>query len=136
MLIDIDHFKSVNDRYGHQAGDAVLSNVGRVLTGTLREVDFAARYGGEEFAVLMPETELARGAEIAERIRTRLADTVTDTPSARIAATASVGVSSCPQCASDSEGLVRTADAALYRSKQAGRNRISLAPILTEPVAD
>jgi diguanylate cyclase (GGDEF)-like protein len=136
MLIDIDHFKSVNDRYGHPAGDAVLNNVGRVLTGTLREVDFAARYGGEEFAILMPETELARGAEIAERIRTRLADTVTDTPSARIAATASVGVSSCPQCASDSEGLVRTADAALYRSKQAGRNRVSLAPILTEPVAD
>ena len=130
MLIDIDYFKSVNDRYGHPAGDAVLNNVGRVLTGTLREVDFAARYGGEEFAILMPETELARGTEIAERIRTRLADTVTDTPSARIAATASVGVSACPQCATDVESLVRTADAALYRSKQSGRNRVSQAPLI------
>ncbi len=136
LLIDIDHFKSVNDRYGHQAGDAVLTNVGRVLAGALREVDFAARYGGEEFAILMPETELPRAAEIAERIRTRLADTVTDTPSARIAATASIGVSACPQSATDAEGLVRTSDAALYRSKQAGRNRVSLAPALSKSSAD
>ena len=135
MLIDIDYFKSVNDRYGHPAGDAVLNNVGRVLTGTLREVDCAARYGGEEFAILMPETELARGTEIAERIRTRLADTVTDTPSARIAATASVGVSACPQCATDVDALVRTADAALYRSKQSGRNRVSQAPLI-KPTGD
>jgi diguanylate cyclase (GGDEF)-like protein len=133
LLIDIDHFKSVNDRYGHQAGDAVLANVGRVLIGTLREVDFAARYGGEEFAILLPETELTRGSEIAERIRTRLADTVTDTPTARIAATASIGVSACPFCAADADALVRTADAALYRSKQAGRNRVTLAPAAYDP---
>jgi diguanylate cyclase (GGDEF)-like protein len=74
LLLDIDHFKSINDRYGHPTGDSVLENVGRVLTRTLREVDVAARYGGEEFAVLLPETELDIGLDIAERLRNAIAE--------------------------------------------------------------
>jgi diguanylate cyclase (GGDEF)-like protein len=125
LLVDIDLFKSVNDRYGHQAGDVVLTSVGTVLTSTLREVDLAARYGGEEFAVLLPETELAVAVEIAERVRRKLAATETETLAGRITVTASIGVAACPECARDPDGLIRTADSALYRSKEEGRNRVT-----------
>jgi diguanylate cyclase (GGDEF)-like protein len=107
LLLDVDHFKSINDRYGHPTGDAVLANVGRVLTRTLREVDVAARYGGEEFAVLLPETELDIGLDIAERLRNAIAASVAHAPGGQIAVTVSIGISACPACAADSEGLIR-----------------------------
>ena len=130
LLLDVDHFKSINDRYGHPTGDAVLANVGRVLTRTLREVDVAARYGGEEFAVLLPETELDIGHDIAERLRAAVAGSVVHAPGGQISVTVSVGISACPACAGDPDGLIRTADAALYASKQHGRNQVTAAAAL------
>jgi diguanylate cyclase (GGDEF)-like protein len=124
LLIDVDHFKSVNDQWGHQTGDAVLANVGLVLAGTLRESDQAARYGGEEFAILLPETDLAQALEIGERVRGKLAAAESAGPGGRIAITASTGAASCPQCARDPESLLHAADAALYRAKAEGRNRV------------
>jgi diguanylate cyclase (GGDEF)-like protein len=130
LLLDVDHFKSINDRYGHPTGDAVLANVGRVLTRTLREVDVAARYGGEEFAVLLPETELDIGHDIAERLRSAVAASIVHAPGGQISVTVSVGLSACPACAGDPDGLIRTADAALYKSKQHGRNQVTAAAAL------
>ncbi len=130
LLIDIDHFKSINDRYGHPSGDAVLANVGRVITRALREVDVAARYGGEEFAVLLPETELDIGQEIAERVRNAVANSSVHAPGGQITVTVSIGISACPACASDPDGLIRTADSALYLSKQNGRNVVTSAAVL------
>ena len=117
LLVDIDHFKSINDRWGHQAGDVVLANIGTVLASGLRDSDQAARYGGEEFAILLPETDLAHALEIAERVRRKLAATESEGPAGRISITASLGVASCPQCARDAESLIMAADTALYRAK-------------------
>jgi diguanylate cyclase (GGDEF)-like protein len=127
LMIDIDHFKDVNDRYGHQIGDAVLATVGRILTKTLRGVDVAGRWGGEEFAVLLPETSLEMGIEIAERLRIAIAVASAQTTAGNIKVTTSIGVSAVPECAATGETLVGTADAALYASKRAGRNRVKAA---------
>ena len=123
----MDHFKSVNDRYGHPTGDAVLAHLGRLLTNTLREVDVAARFGGEEFAVLLPETPLDLAWDIAERLRARIADTVIHAPGGQQSVTVSIGVSAYPECAHSPDALIRTADAALYVSKHEGRNRVTAA---------
>jgi diguanylate cyclase (GGDEF)-like protein len=131
LLIDIDHFKDVNDRYGHPVGDAVLATLGRLLTKTLREVDVAGRYGGEEFAVLLPETGPDKGIEIAERLRVAIAGATTQTQGLQLSVTASIGVSAIPAHATDPQTLIRTADAALYASKRSGRNRVTAASELT-----
>ena len=127
LMLDLDHFKQVNDRYGHQVGDAVLAHVGETLAKTLREVDIAARYGGEEFAVILPETDLRTAEEIAERIRVAIAGTPASTSAGKLPITVSIGASSCPERAGDPATLIRTADAALYQSKRAGRNRVTAA---------
>jgi diguanylate cyclase (GGDEF)-like protein len=129
LLLDVDHFKAINDRYGHPTGDAVLANVGRVLTRTLREVDVAARYGGEEFAILLPETELEVGLDIAERVRRAVAESMTHAPGGQVAVTISIGITACPACAVDPDALIRTADTALYASKQSGRNVVTAAAV-------
>jgi len=134
LLIDVDHFKSFNDTYGHQAGDAVLQEVARSISASLREVDFAARYGGEEFAVIAPETNLAAAVEIGDRIRTRIMETEIRWEGEPLHVTASIGVSCCPECGSDVETLIRAADQALYTSKNAGRNRVTAAPARIDPV--
>jgi diguanylate cyclase (GGDEF)-like protein len=125
-MLDIDDFKQINDTFGHQQGDLVLLEVGRVLRSLSRDIDEPARYGGEEMAVILPQTDL-NGAEVqAERMRTAIEDL-------RIArldgdgalrVTASFGVASLPTCASAKEGLIAEADAALYRAKRAGKNRV------------
>ncbi len=125
MMIDLDKFKDVNDRFGHLAGDAVLSRVAQVMQMTLRKTDLLARYGGEEFAVLLPETKLEGALVIAERVR-RLVDTqVVQAESHSIHVTISVGVTSH---AHDKEVephiLLKKADLALYRAKTLGRNRV------------
>ncbi|WP_164842467.1 GGDEF domain-containing protein [Actinoplanes solisilvae] len=122
LLLDIDHFKSVNDTYGHQGGDRVLVEVARRLTGVVRPHDLVARYGGEEFAVLLPGAGLDIAREVAERVRQGIADVpigVGEDRTHRV--TVSVGVSVCVP----GEDLVLAADRALYRAKDAGRDRVA-----------
>jgi diguanylate cyclase (GGDEF)-like protein len=121
VLLDIDHFKSYNDTFGHPKGDEVLRAVGRLVRRSLRSSDFAARYGGEEFAIILPNTDRAGSLVVAEQLRRAIEDaTWEDRP-----ITASVGVATMGEEISTSEELVDFADRALYRSKQAGRNCVT-----------
>jgi two-component system cell cycle response regulator len=125
LLVDLDHFKDVNDTHGHAGGDEVLRAVADVLAAVCRDVDLAARIGGEEFAILLPETD-ARGAEhVAERARGRIAESHHRAPSgAGFRITASAGVASLGREVTSAEGLLQAADDALYRAKGEGRNRV------------
>lgn len=121
-MIDIDHFKSLNDTYGHQEGDQVLQRVGQALTTHCRDFDIVARYGGEEFAIILPTYGSPKSIEVAERLRQVISQTEATVP-----ITASVGVATFPKDSSDATSLVAAADRALYRSKRGGRNRVSAA---------
>jgi diguanylate cyclase (GGDEF)-like protein len=122
ILADLDDFKQVNDRYGHQAGDDVLREFADVLRDTVRDIDLAARYGGEEFAVLLPQTDLAGAQRVAERLRESMeARQVEPAPGAAFSVTSSFGVASFPG-ASTPAALFAAADEALYRAKSAGKN--------------
>ena len=124
ILADIDDFKSINDGFGHQAGDDVLRKVGEVFAGRVRQVDHAARYGGEEFAVLVPETDLAGAIKLAERLRADLAEARTVLPDGtELSVTASFGVAAKGDVGS-AEELVAAADEALYEAKRAGKDRV------------
>ncbi|HSH45672.1 MAG TPA: GGDEF domain-containing protein [Longimicrobiales bacterium] len=127
MVIDLDHFKQINDTFGHQAGDVVLERLGEIVRTATRDADFAARFGGEEIVVLLPETMLREAAEVAERVRAAIEETKIEWNGRVIPVTASIGVSACPETVDGPEGLVGTADAALYQSKQGGRNRVTVA---------
>jgi diguanylate cyclase (GGDEF)-like protein len=130
LLIDIDNFKEVNDRHGHDAGDEALRRVGNVIQAGTRGIDVGARIGGDEFAVILPETSLARGLEVAERLRAAVS--ALEVPAVgRI--TGSFGVAELPACAARGDGLRAAADAALYESKRAGRDRVASAPPLADP---
>jgi diguanylate cyclase (GGDEF)-like protein len=134
LLIDLDHFKQINDQWGHPVGDQVLANVGAVLRSVLRARDFAGRNGGEEFAVLLPDTGILAGLEIAERIRTAIAEI--SLPGTDVSVTASLGVVGFPDHATTLDRLERLADAALYIAKRGGRNRVELAdPASADPPA-
>jgi diguanylate cyclase (GGDEF)-like protein len=124
LMLDIDHFKQVNDSYGHQAGDAVMCRLSAVLRGMVRDVDFVGRYGGEEFLVLLPDSDCQSGAETAERIRRKVQDLEIIANHQKISVTLSIGVSSHPQMGRDSDALICMADEALYQAKSTGRNRI------------
>ena len=124
LLLDIDHFKSFNDTYGHAMGDLVLKKVATTLQRCLRQADVLARFGGEEFVVLLPQVG-ARGAmESAERIRATLERSGIHPGGPRQRVTVSIGLAMFPDHADSSESLLRAADEALYRAKDAGRNRI------------
>jgi len=123
LLCDIDHFKSVNDTYGHPIGDVVLRGVAQTLAKEARTTDLVARYGGEEFAILMPETDAAGALVIAERIRERVAAQVFDTDQGPLRVTLSLGVAGYPDDADKRATLVERADACLYQAKRSGRNR-------------
>lgn len=133
VLLDLDDFKVVNDTYGHQQGDEVLSEVAGVLHELSRDIDVPARYGGEELAVVLPQTEIEGAAHLAERMR----ETVEALRIPRLdgegdlRVTASFGVASVPSSASDKGSLVAAADAALYRAKRAGKNRVERAEAVT-----
>jgi diguanylate cyclase (GGDEF)-like protein len=136
ILLDIDHFKKFNDRFGHQAGDAVLKGVSAALTGAVRSFDVAARYGGEEFAVILPETTEEAAREVAERIRRSVAMYPFASEGGKaVRVTVSVGVATAPENGSSPTALIKQADAALYHSKEEGRNRVTHALDTERPVA-
>lgn len=136
LFLDLDHFKSVNDRHGHPAGDQVLREVAGRIAAQLRASDVLARYGGEEFAVLLPQTTGAEALILAERVRAAVAaEPIAFDSGKQVGVTVSIGVSEITGAASPNDneleqGLLAAADAALYRAKQAGRNRVcsGLAP--------
>ena len=121
VLLDVDHFKSYNDTFGHPRGDEVLRTVGRLLRRSLRATDFAARYGGEEFAIILPNTDRAGARVVAEQLRRAIQDAAWEGR----AITASIGVATMGEEITTAEELVDFADRALYRSKQAGRNCVT-----------
>lgn len=127
VMLDIDHFKAVNDTYGHQQGDLVLAEAGQIIRTSIREMDSPARYGGEEFVILMPETEGAQTLAMAERIRQLIeSHEFTGISGTPIRVTVSIGIAMFPRNAASEEGLIRRADMALYKSKEEGRNRITV----------
>ncbi len=128
LMLDVDHFKAVNDAYGHPAGDRALREVARRLRRCLREVDLPCRYGGEEFAVILPHTDVAGALHVAERVRAAVEDeplALARGVARRI--TVSIGVAACPRDGVTAQGLVDAADAALLQAKRAGRNRVAVA---------
>ena len=130
LLLDIDHFKEVNDKHGHQAGDHVLAALGEVIVAELRESDVVARYGGEEFLVIAPHTPLIGATDIAERVRRSVESHDFGLPAEPGAirgrvVTVSIGVASIDGTVDKTEKLVRAADDNLYRAKHEGRNRVS-----------
>jgi diguanylate cyclase (GGDEF)-like protein len=127
ILLDLDHFKKLNDTYGHPAGDEALRATARVLTQHLRKGDQAARYGGEEFVVILPGTEEEGALHLADRVREALHTHRLVFEGARIAISASLGAAVWPGDGKDPEALLGAADRALYASKQAGRNRVTAA---------
>jgi diguanylate cyclase (GGDEF)-like protein len=121
LLLDLDRFKQINDRHGHEHGDQALAIVGQVLTASIRASDFAARYGGEEFLVLLPDTDRKGAVEVAEKIRHAIERAEMPVIGAL---TGSLGVAALPEDAVDPEQLIRKADRALYAAKARGRNRV------------
>lgn len=133
LLLDLDHFKDFNDRNGHPAGDDALRVFAGILRSCMRGGDIAARYGGEEFAVMLPGVDLATAMVIAERIRTRTESTIVPlVPADADRITVSIGVAAVPEHATERVALLQIADAALYRAKGAGRNRVG-SPEVAEP---
>jgi two-component system, cell cycle response regulator len=124
-LIDIDHFKKVNDTWGHAVGDEILKSVSRMFRDSVRKADVAARYGGEEFAVIMPQTDLEDARSFAEKVRSLIESEEIPTAAGAVPITVSIGISSIPenQLSSPLE-MVESADKALYRAKEGGRNQV------------
>ncbi len=133
FLIDIDHFKNINDKYGHQIGDLVLKNIAQNIKMSLRESDIVARYGGEEFIVILPLTQVSTSYTLAERLRTIIENTQLVLPGESeidilpIGVTVSVGVAGMTSECKDYQCLIKNADRALYQSKQNGRNQVRVA---------
>jgi diguanylate cyclase (GGDEF)-like protein len=130
IMLDIDDFKQFNDRYGHPKGDMVLRAVSTIVTQNLREIDVAARYGGEEFVLVLPETDLAGAAAVAERIRVSMAEyphLSIPGDNETVTQTVSLGVATYPQHATTTARLIEAADIAMYEAKRRGKNQVSIA---------
>ena len=128
IMLDLDHFKDINDTLGHRIGDRVLEEFGRILTDSAREIDLVARYGGEEFIVILPHTDGPRAFTVAERIRRNTVTGTFTASEAPLKLTVSCGVATFPTNPDirSEEDLVRAADRALYAAKEAGRNRTAI----------
>lgn len=125
MMIDLDHFKSVNDQWGHEAGNQVLQSAARVFNQTLRQSDIICRYGGEEFAVILPQTTLQLAVKVAERLRQTLSETTVTIDDNDIHVTASVGVGVYQQINEyTADSFVEAVDGFMYQAKQQGRNQV------------
>lgn len=124
LMLDLDHFKRINDSFGHPAGDTALRRIATILISILRPVDCVARYGGEEFTVILPETRLPGALQVAERLRVAIAETSMDVGIENaVGVTVSIGIAAFPDHARAGRELVALADRALYEAKRAGRNR-------------
>ena len=131
VLLDVDHFKNVNDTYGHQHGDMALAAIAEAIQVDLRRYDIAARYGGEEFAMVLPETALQAGVAVVERLRQSVQEIKFPPPMENLVVTVSQGIAALPSAGIDSvDALIKAADEALYRAKQNGRNRVE---VMTAP---
>jgi diguanylate cyclase (GGDEF)-like protein len=136
IMVDIDHFKTFNDTYGHPAGDEALRTFAKVVGGSIRASDVAARYGGEEFIIALRHAGLDEAQVIAEKLRAAVEQTIVELGPGRFARiTASFGVASTGAHVHDQKALVSLADAALYRAKEGGRNRVEVAPAMTVDAA-
>ena len=126
LVLDIDYFKSVNDTYGHDAGDDVLREFSMRLKKSIRGIDLACRYGGEEFVVVMPDTDMAVAAAVAERVRRGIATESFPISQGKqaIEVTISIGIASLTSTTDTSADILKRADLALYRAKRDGRNRV------------
>lgn len=123
-MLDMDHFKHINDTYGHQVGDQVLREMGTVISSSFRATDIHGRLGGEEFAILLPDTSI----EVATKIAEQLIDTISGLMIEPVQGiSASLGVASTGTCNKDLHSLMNDADKALYRAKALGRNRVAVA---------
>lgn len=128
MIADLDHFKRINDSYGHQTGDAVLREVARRLFASVRNYDYVGRYGGEEFLILLGDSSASALEITAERMRVCISRQPIDTEAGPLTVTVSLGsVSEHAAVAMKGEGFLRAADGALYRAKRNGRNRVESA---------
>jgi diguanylate cyclase (GGDEF)-like protein len=154
LILDVDNFKKYNDRYGHPAGDKLLTNLAGRISGNIRrsdmkpsyEVDIACRYGGEEFGVILPEAASVQGVVAAERLRTSIEARAAFMVAERIrrkieesrldgpGVTISIGVASYPEHGVDIEALLKAADDALYQAKREGKNRVVLAGSFVEAI--
>ena len=123
-LCDVDHFKLVNDRHGHQSGDAVLVEITRRMTSALRDSDAVGRVGGEEFLAVLPGADRAAGTAVAERIRAAVASLPVQIPASTLPVTVSIGVAAMPGDLATTDLLVSAADKALYLAKEEGRDRV------------
>jgi diguanylate cyclase (GGDEF)-like protein len=123
-MLDIDHFKLVNDRHGHLAGDHVLKTIGQILLLSCREVDFAARYGGEEFTLILPGIDAKEAWTAAENIRRKISEQQMAVSGRIFNVSVSIGCAFFPQDAQIASQLIRSADERLYRAKSMGRNRV------------
>ncbi len=126
LMVDADHFKTVNDTYGHPVGDLVLQRIAKILQTEARRTDVVARYGGEEFVVVLDETDLRGARSVAERIRERIEGEPIQGEFGRVRVTASLGLSAWPEHAESMEDLLERADQALYEAKKNGRNRVEV----------
>jgi len=123
LLTDIDHFKKINDSYGHPTGDDVLRRVAAILGASVRKIDIGARYGGEEFAIVLEATDKVGARNLAERIRGEIEQQTFQSSKGSFKATLSIGVASYPEDATVKADIIARADLALYSAKHGGRNR-------------
>ncbi len=133
ILMDVDHFKRVNDQLGHQSGDAVLREIAARGAHVLQADELLGRYGGEEFLVVLPDADESRGVDLAEQVRAVIAAAPVRTPDGQVPVTASFGVATAPSAQSGAHELIAAADRALYEAKARGRNQVVLAPSLALP---
>ena len=128
IMLDIDHFKNINDTYGHQVGDDVIRAVAKVILDNLRATDFSGRYGGEEFSLVLIDSDQQNSFQLAERLRKKIEQTAVPLPDGEVFVTVSLGVAGWKPEMSEYAQWIEQADQALYESKRNGRNRTSLAP--------
>lgn len=125
FMLDIDHFKKINDNYGHQFGDKVLSEISKIIKNSLRRTDYIARYGGEEIIAILPETDMKKAAIPIERLRKTIEENIFKYGDKDVNVTVSIGVSQYIPGMQNEQELVRQADVALYNVKESGRNKVS-----------